>query len=86
MVKAFEAYQESLLPKTTTEGGATKAEGRLKAAAATQKKIEALAPGSLSAAEKEALKTALEGLKGAAELLLAAMAKPVLRQAKKTAK
>jgi ParB family chromosome partitioning protein len=86
MLAAFEAYQASLLPKTATEGGATKAEGVLKAAAAAQRKIEALAPGGLSSAEKEALKAAMEGLKGAAELLLAAIAKPVLRHARKTAK
>jgi ParB family chromosome partitioning protein len=86
MLKAYEAYRASLLPRTAPQGGATQAEALLKAAGAAQRKIEALAAGKLTQAEKEALKSALEGLKGAAEALLAALAKPALKLNRKSAR
>lgn len=77
-IKAYEAYKASVDPekKTRTGGAVTKVQGALNTVTAAGKKIEALEPRDLYLEEKEALTTALNGLKGIIEIALTAIADP----------
>jgi ParB/RepB/Spo0J family partition protein len=78
MLKAFEAYKTSLNPVKREKAGeaATTAQSTVKSMDATGKRIEAMASQNLSPEEKEALATAMNGLKGILEIALAAITKP----------
>ena len=78
MIKAYEAYKASVNPekKTKTGGGVTKVQSTLNTVAAASRKIEALDPRDLYVEEKDALTTALNGLKGIIEILLTGIAEP----------
>jgi ParB family transcriptional regulator, chromosome partitioning protein len=78
MIKAYEAYKTSINPekKPKTGGGLTKVQSTLNTVAAAGRKIEALDPRDLYVEEKDALNTALNGLKGVIEIALAGIAEP----------
>jgi ParB family transcriptional regulator, chromosome partitioning protein len=78
MLKAYQAYKASVNPvkKDKTGEAATEAQSAMKSMGATGKKIEALEPRNLYLEEKEALATAMNGLKGIIEIALAAITEP----------
>jgi len=78
MIKAYEAYKASVNPVKKTKPGdtVTQAQSAMNAMGAMGKKIEALEPRNLYLEEKEALATALNGLKGIIEIALAVITEP----------
>ena len=78
MTKAYEAYKASVNPEKKTRTGetVTQAQRAVNAMGAMGKKIEAIEPRNLYMEEKEALATALNGLKGIIEIALAAITEP----------
>ena len=78
MFKAYKAYKASVNPVKKTKPGdtVTQAQRAMNAMGAMGKKIEALEPRNLYVEEKEALATAMNGLKGIIEIALAAITEP----------
>lgn len=78
MIRAYEAYKASVNPVKKTKPGdtVTQAQSAMNAMAAMGKKIAALEPRNLYVEEKEALATAMNGLKEIIEIALAAIAEP----------
>jgi ParB family transcriptional regulator, chromosome partitioning protein len=78
MLKAYEAYKAKVNPlkKEKTGETATAAQSAVKSMYMTEKRIEVLDLRNLSPKEKEALATAMNGLKGILEIALAAITEP----------
>ena len=84
MLKAYEAYKESVNPQKKEKAGSslTKAQNAAKAVVGAQKKIEALVAGELSVEEKEGLTEILTDMKGAIDALLTAITAPPTKKKK----